>query len=988
MIEPFIAAQTQAWLAKPGCAAKPLLAYMRAAGKLRDVQIAALQTYLFLLLEGQNQSLPQLWQQGAFVKPASYDDPRSRMPLIAKDTFAVNPAAHTWYQLLQAQQPAMASWLEVNADKPDYAALTQQLFYGWQYTDYVFSLPMGSGKTWLMAAIIYLNLYLREQLAGDARFARNFALLIPSAKKSSILPSLRSIERFDPSWVIPDPAASRLRHLLHFEVLDAAKTAAKSNQIRNPNARKVAAHLANPELSGLVLVVNAEKVILDRIDDSAPELVEKTDDERDLAANELRALIGRLPGLQLMVDEVHGAATSEIRLRQVIQRWHAAGNVHSVLGFSGTPYLDKPQEIALGPHTLKQKQISTVVFHYPLTEAVRTFLKQPEVKTAHGLDAQQIVQRGTEEFLQRYGSTVYPNGCAAKLAIYCGTIERLETEVAPLVERLFPGQVLKYHRGNANHKAPAGAEAAFAALDSPASPYRVVLLVQIGKEGWDCPSLTGVILAQKGDSPTNMVLQSACRCLREVVRGQRHSALIYLSQDNALVLEAQLKNTQNTTIAALNAAALLAPSFTPAYSRMDWLKSMEQLPLIEAYQLRLNTQTLYTEADAHTAAKLQAALVRARFRHSSTISTGTLDDLSVRSTSANDLGAPAELGDWLHSLVSESLGTLGHQDLQPWRTELLAIFTALTDTTPGSTVQNTNTQRRWDMNTQRRWVMAAPQSDVRRLCRLAFWRLREFTTEVHTLDTAEQMLLLKPVGLPTEVAAHDKLYPSAEEVQKIIDADAQQQRGVAIATQDNAQFEAARTLLEAQGMAHLLAAQSVVTASTELASKDQSFHYLPYDFAKSGLELGLLQELLKSDKFQATGLEVYYNGARHLTEFRIDCYRQVGTATGQTAHGKAKRWQKLGAYTPDFVMLQRRNGAAYKVLIIEAKGKGFAEQAAYTARKDFVASEFLRLNNDKFGYTRFDFCEVPEPANKQYRDAALPLLARAFTFFDLKSQAT
>ncbi|TAG33222.1 MAG: hypothetical protein EAZ34_08020 [Polaromonas sp.] len=987
MIEPLIAAQARAWLAKPGCAARPLLAYMRSTGKLRDVQVAALQTYLFLLLEGQNQSLPQLWQQGTFVKPARHDGPRSRMPQIARDTFAHNPAAHTWYQLLQAQQPAVASWLEENADQPDYAALTQQLFYGWQNTDYVFSLPMGSGKTWLMAAIIYLNLYLREQLPGDARFARNFALLIPSAKKSSILPSLRSIERFDPAWVIAEPAASRLRHLLHFEVLDAARTAAKSNQTRNPNARRVASHLANPELTGLVLVVNAEKVILNRIDDSTPELVEKTEDERDLAANELRALIGRLPGLQLIVDEVHGAATSEIRLRQVIQRWHAAGNVHSVLGFSGTPYLDKPQEIALGQHTLKQKQISTVVFHYPLAEAVRTFLKQPEVRTAHGLDAPQIVQRGTEAFLQRYGRTVYPDGCTAKLAVYCGTIERLETEVAPMVERLFPGQTLKYHRGNTHYKAPLGAEAAFAALDSPASAYRVVLLVQIGKEGWDCRSLSSVILAQKGDSPANMVLQSACRCLREVVRGQRHSALIYLSHDNALILEAQLKNTQNTSIAALNAAAGQAPATTPTHSRMGWLQSMEQLPLIEAYQLRLNTQTPHTEADARTADKLAAALQRARHRQTTAITTGTLEALSVRSTRANDLGAPAEFAGWLHNLVSESLGMLSHQDLQPWRAELLAIFEALTDTPPGSVPcsesnprrRDLNTQRRWDPNTQRRWVMAAPQEDVRRLCRLAFWRLREFTTEVHALDTAQQMLLLKTARLPAEVALHDKLYPDAAQVQKIIDADAKNECGAAIAKQENAQFEAARALLASQGMAHLMAAQSAVTASAELTTKDQSFHYLPYDFAQSGLELALLQELLKSTEFQATGLEVYYNGARHLTEFRIDCYRQVGAATGT-----ATRWQKLGAYTPDFVMLQRSTGGAvHKVLIIEAKGAGFAEQTAYTDQKKFVASEFVRLNNDKFGYSRFDFCEVPEPANKQYAGIALPLLAHAFAFFDL-----
>ncbi|OIQ72041.1 hypothetical protein GALL_463380 [mine drainage metagenome] len=174
----------------------------------------------------------------------------------------------------------------------------------------------------------------------------------------------------------------------------------------------------------------------------------------------------------------------------------------------------------------------------------------------------------------------------------------------------------------------------------------------------------------------------------------------------------------------------------------------------------------------------------------------------------------------------------------------------------------------------------------------------------------------------------------------------------------------------------MLAAQSSVSAPAELAAKDQTFHYLPYDFAQSGLELGLLQELLKVARFQASGLEIYYNGARHLTQFRIDCYQQV-------SH-QGKRWQRLGAYTPDFVMLQRgADGAAHKVLIIETKGQGFAEQSGYTLRKHFVSSEFLKLNNDKFGYARFDFCEILEPANKDYRSAALNLFSHAQDFFAL-----
>ena len=71
MIEQLIAQRVREWLAGPHCPAAPLLAYMRTAGKLRDVQIAALQTYLYLLLHGNNQTLAQLWMQGEFAKVAS-----------------------------------------------------------------------------------------------------------------------------------------------------------------------------------------------------------------------------------------------------------------------------------------------------------------------------------------------------------------------------------------------------------------------------------------------------------------------------------------------------------------------------------------------------------------------------------------------------------------------------------------------------------------------------------------------------------------------------------------------------------------------------------------------------------------------------------------------------------------------------------------------------------------------------------------------------
>jgi len=78
------------------------------------------------------------------------------------------------------------------------------------------------------------------------------------------------------------------------------------------------------------------------------------------------------------------------------------------------------------------------------------------------------------------------------------------------------------------------------------------LLVQIGKEGWDCRSLTGIILSQKGDSPTNMVLQTSCRCLRQVDKDKNETALIWLNEFNAKTLNSQLQNEQNTSIEEIN----------------------------------------------------------------------------------------------------------------------------------------------------------------------------------------------------------------------------------------------------------------------------------------------------------------------------------------------------------------------------------------------------------------------------------------------------
>ena len=97
--------------------------------------------------------------------------------------------------------------------------------------------------------------------------------------------------------------------MISFEVLDQGRTAKKSNKIKNPNVQKIANHQPLSELFGLVAVTNAEKVILERIQEKKGQinLFEESDDERDKQANELRNLIGKLPSLSIFIDEVHHA---------------------------------------------------------------------------------------------------------------------------------------------------------------------------------------------------------------------------------------------------------------------------------------------------------------------------------------------------------------------------------------------------------------------------------------------------------------------------------------------------------------------------------------------------------------------------------------------------------------------------------------------------------------------------------------------------------
>ena len=924
MLYKLIEKKRNEWLNSNECTVSELLKYIEQRGMMRDAQLEAIKTYLFLKIACQNQPLWKLFVDGRFN-----DTNIGQLELTetARQVFSTTPAAVALFQYARLKDkngkqlaPELEKYIKQHADEIDYEEIFKKLFYDVTYTDYLFSLPMGAGKTYLMAALIYLDLYFAQNEPNNPAFAHNFMVMAPSGLKSSIVPSLKHIKEFDPSWIIPEPTASQLKRLIKFEILDEQKSANKSNRIKNPNAQKINNHQPLEDLIGLVAISNAEKVILDRMDtDKEPSMYSEDELKRLELANELRELIGNLPNLAIYIDEVHHAADGEIKLRQVVTGWTAKHTFNSVLGFSGTPYLESAERVTIAEgFSIKNTDLSNVVYYYPLIEGIGNFLKTPEVKYADN-DTLTIVKSGVREFFDKYKDTVYADGTCAKLAIYCGQIETLEETIHPLVAEIVTSYglnpteaILKYHGGNKQYPQPEGAETAFASLDLSFSKVRVVLLVQIGKEGWDCKSLTGVILPQKGVCPTNMVLQTTCRCLRQVVKHSKETAIVWLNKFNADTLNKQLQQQQNITLQEFSSKPVSNRPTIERFSRMEHV----QVPPIDFYQLKVSYETLVIDEanDPHTRLQDESLLVETpdRLVHQQDM-TGKL--ISVYAQENDETQKPT-FEWWLQQIAKESFSTITVRQLKTCEAELRAIYDKLTP--------------------------KHDQQRIRSLIRQAFQPRRDYTVTEEVVPEHAALLQIGRTLSPME--DNGRFYPSQKDVHDIIEWDEKP-------AQEEVSPEVQKLIDQLSALGQDVSALKPQTDPHP--ERTQTYHYLPYRF-DSNLEVDYFStEVLPL--IHGKALELYFNGDDTLTEFKINCYKRNGT-----------RWNYIGKYVPDFLLLSRNEANEIdKVIIIETKGEGFAP--AFADKKAFMETEFIRKNNEKFGYKRFDFLYLEDTLTAEQR---------------------
>ena len=970
------------WFASPACTVKDFIDYIVRKGEMRDAQIESIRTYLYLKIACGNKPLWKLFAEGAFndldyeLNPAEYGTNTYQ-------TIKNNAGAMALMQYAQPDPqsapklPKLKELLRIKAEDIDYEAAFKSIFYDEDYTDYVFSLPMGAGKTYLMAAFIYIDLYFANKDKSNPVWAHNFMIFAPSGTKSSILPSLRNIMRFDPSWVIPEPEASKLRRIVTFEILDQQKTAKDSNQIKNPNALKINNHQPYDEMMGLVAITNAEKVILDRVEkkDAQPELFQTPEQKKEWeqirVANELRDVIGRIPNLAIFVDEVHHVADKDNKLKQVIEKWTEGKTFNGMIGFSGTPYLKKPYRITIGTEQpLKDSSMAMVVYYYPLTSGIKNFLKTPRIEDSE-LPSRELLDKGVRDFLDNYMDVTYDiagdgKPRKAKLAIFCRSIANLERDVYPQVSQIVAEYgmsasdvLLAYHKGgkegNETFPAPKDAEQEFQRLDED-SQKRIVLLVRIGQEGWDCKSLAGVIMAYEPDSksPQNSVLQRTCRCLRQAVKYEDETALIWLNRANAAYLDQQLREEQNSSLAEIRAAAEKDSTTFQRYSRMG----RQRVPEIPFYQLELNHVEKINEVKPDTKAVLENEdiLIKAKLyeRDTKNIEIEILD--STTDIAGHEV--PMTFTEWFYLILKEGTHFPDEEMLLAYEPQLRKIFSTISTEKEDGRYLSAEYDHEAIREAIRRAFLTERTAEYRReeIRRDAHIMVIRHNGETEEINDNRRLADFQP-------ADENKYFPNQQTVKEIVSADdnppslSEDEREYVDFLRQKGDVEKADRMERRFLEDHQL--------SPNARHKDATYQYLPYRF-DSDLERDFFRDILAS--VQEQHLEMYFNGDEQFTSFIIKPYKITGN-----------EWEALQQYVPDFLVLSRKeDGSIDRVLIIETKGQLYAD--SFKDKKDYMNGTFKEINRNRDGLPHFDFLyleadkdnknlpQLEEKARKQIKD--------------------
>jgi len=405
------------------------------------------------------------------------------------------------------------------------------------YPSYILALAMGAGKTILIGAIVATEFAMAQEYPGQG-FVENALVFAPG---KTIIESLRELSQIPYDRLLPP-------RLYRSFAASVKLTFTRDGEKDVPVIRGSSYN---------VVVTNTEKIRIQKETIRKSDLVglfagSRQDEARAEIANLRLQAIASLPHLAVFSDEAHHTYGQSLdsdlkKVRKTVNFLAASTNVVCVVNTTGTPYFER-------------QPLRDVVIWYGLSEGIRDGILKDLAGSIQAFDfsgdARAYLTHVIKDFFTDYGEVRLPSGAPAKLAVYFPQTDDLR-ELRPTIDQALVevGQspvVCLVNTSDTTLTKSADIDA-FNRLNDPGAPHRVVLLVNKGTEGWNCPSLFACALARRLKTSNNFVLQAATRCLRQVP-GNALKARVYLSVDNFGILDRQLQETYGEGIAELNRA--------------------------------------------------------------------------------------------------------------------------------------------------------------------------------------------------------------------------------------------------------------------------------------------------------------------------------------------------------------------------------------------------------------------------------------------------
>ena len=506
---------------------------------LRKPQFEALEMYVFIKEFMGN---PQVYQM--------FDDWRNK-----RDKFS----DASYYSVSKTGQIRL---FDAPTEKLTDTLFKQMKKYRENYPNYIYALTMGLGKTILMGTCVFYEFLLAKKYPKDKRFCHNALVFAPD---KTVLQSLREIMTFDKTKVLPPEYARVLDANIKFHFLD--ETGTVLHTIDNSDFNII---ISNTQKI-IVKKKRKEETATDKFFSSSNSLLSTVYgtmegdedgvawDAATLMDNQRFKKLCNLPQLGVYVDEAHHLFGSDLEkqirssgakktsLRDTINLLAESTSIVACYNYTGTPYLNN-------------QLLPEVVYAYGLRESIwNCFLKDADPLGYENVKSEEFLRAAVTTFWERYGGKEY-EGLKPKLAIYAAGVEEAVTEVRPILETILadlgiPATSILLNVGDPKYTKDDDIRH-FNNLDvqgSEGNDKQFIILVEKGKEGWNCRSLFGVALFRSPKSKI-FVLQATMRCLRAIT-DERLTATVFLSKENFDTLNDELHKNFNMEIKEIKASS-------------------------------------------------------------------------------------------------------------------------------------------------------------------------------------------------------------------------------------------------------------------------------------------------------------------------------------------------------------------------------------------------------------------------------------------------